>query len=331
MSSAADALAARCARPGCCRPGRPWSCCSPAAATRSACSTSRCCSPGRTRSARCTSTTACAPESGERPGGVRGALPAARASRCTVERVAAPAGAGQPPGLGARRALRRGRARSPPARGARLAAGHTTTDQAETILYRLAASPGRRALLGMPERRGLLVRPLLAAGVDREETGAWCAARGLAVGRGREQRRRTRSCAGASARGRSRRCASCTRRPRRTCCAPPSCCATRPRCSTSWSTRRSPAATAIALGHLGALPPALARLVVRRLAEDAAGGLCPRAAARLPELLALGGPAARARDARRRRRRARRRRGRRAALRAHAAPRAAAPSPGERP
>src|SRR5690349_9822208 len=32
--------------------------------------------------------------------------------------------------------------------GARVAAGHTATDQVETVLYRLAASPGRRALLG---------------------------------------------------------------------------------------------------------------------------------------------------------------------------------------
>ena len=48
------------------------------------------------------------------------------------------------------------------ARGALVAAGHTATDQAETILYRLAASPGRRALLGMPVRSGHLVRPLLA-------------------------------------------------------------------------------------------------------------------------------------------------------------------------
>ena len=45
----------------------------------------------------------------------------------------------------------------------------------------------------------------------------------------------------------------------------------------------------IELGHLAALPPAVARLVVRRLAEDAAGGLCPRAPARLLDLLALGG------------------------------------------
>src|SRR4051812_6394056 len=60
-----------------------------------------------------------------------------------------------------------------------VAAGHTATDQAETILYRLAASPGRRALLGMPARSGRLVRPLLAAGVTRDETAAWCAARGL--------------------------------------------------------------------------------------------------------------------------------------------------------
>ena len=41
------------------------------------------------------------------------------------------------------------------------AAAHTASDQAETVLYRLAVSPGRRALLGMEARRGRLVRPLL--------------------------------------------------------------------------------------------------------------------------------------------------------------------------
>jgi tRNA(Ile)-lysidine synthase len=30
-----------------------------------------------------------------------------------------------------------------------IATGHTASDQVETILYRLAASPGRRALQGM--------------------------------------------------------------------------------------------------------------------------------------------------------------------------------------
>lgn len=58
------------------------------------------------------------------------------------------------------------------------AAAHTASDQAETVLYRLAVSPGRRALLGMEPRRGRLVRPLLEA--TREETRAYCRARGLA-------------------------------------------------------------------------------------------------------------------------------------------------------
>ncbi|MCW3011957.1 MAG: tilS, partial [Solirubrobacterales bacterium] len=58
-----------------------------------------------------------------------------------------------------------------------LATGHTATDQAETVLYRLASSPGRRALLGMPARSGRLVRPLLV--LTREETAAWCRAEGL--------------------------------------------------------------------------------------------------------------------------------------------------------
>jgi tRNA(Ile)-lysidine synthase len=57
------------------------------------------------------------------------------------------------------------------------AAAHTATDQAETVLYRLATSPGRRALLGMEPRRGRLVRPLLE--VTREETRAYCRERGL--------------------------------------------------------------------------------------------------------------------------------------------------------
>ena len=49
-----------------------------------------------------------------------------------------------------------------------VATGHTRTDLAETMVYRLAASRGRRALLGLPARRGHLVRPLL--GIDREDT-----------------------------------------------------------------------------------------------------------------------------------------------------------------
>jgi tRNA(Ile)-lysidine synthase len=61
--------------------------------------------------------------------------------------------------------------------GALVATGHTATDQVETVLYRLAASPGRRALLGMRDRDGRLVRPLLA--LPREDTAAYCAERGL--------------------------------------------------------------------------------------------------------------------------------------------------------
>jgi tRNA(Ile)-lysidine synthase len=62
-------------------------------------------------------------------------------------------------------------------RDADVAAGHTASDQVETVLYRLAASPGRRALLGMKPRDGRLIRPLL--GVWRADTEAWCAEHGL--------------------------------------------------------------------------------------------------------------------------------------------------------
>ena len=61
--------------------------------------------------------------------------------------------------------------------GGVVAAGHTADDQVETILYRLASSPSRRALLGMRPQDGLLVRPLL--GVTRAQTTAYCEQRGL--------------------------------------------------------------------------------------------------------------------------------------------------------
>jgi hypoxanthine phosphoribosyltransferase len=87
-------------------------------------------------------------------------------------------------------------ARLASARGADVAAGHTSTDQVETILYRLASSPSRRALLGMRPRDGRLIRPLLR--FTREDTAAYCVARGL---RWREDES---NASGAYARGRIR-------------------------------------------------------------------------------------------------------------------------------
>lgn len=63
-------------------------------------------------------------------------------------------------------------------KGGRIVTGHTADDQVETILYRLASSPSRRALLGMRPLDGSLARPLL--GTTREETTAYCEGRGLA-------------------------------------------------------------------------------------------------------------------------------------------------------
>jgi tRNA(Ile)-lysidine synthase len=63
------------------------------------------------------------------------------------------------------------------ARDATIVTGHTADDQVETILYRLASSPSRRALLGMKERDGRLARPLL--GTTRAEVTAYDTERGL--------------------------------------------------------------------------------------------------------------------------------------------------------
>jgi tRNA(Ile)-lysidine synthase len=168
--------------------------------------------------------------------------------------------------------------------GARVAAGHTATDQAETVLYRLASSPGRRALLGMPRRDGLLVRPLLD--VTREETAVYCRARGLAW---REDQ------TNADARyARARVRASLVPALRSLHPA-----AERNVVRTVRELRDEAAVldtvvanvvdgrAALPGAELAALAPALRRLVLRRLAEDVAGRPAPQAAERAEEVLAL--------------------------------------------
>ena len=60
---------------------------------------------------------------------------------------------------------------------AAIVTGHTRTDLAETAIYRLAASPGSRALLGLAPRNGRVVRPLL--GLERERVRELVAIAGL--------------------------------------------------------------------------------------------------------------------------------------------------------
>ena len=168
---------------------------------------------------------------------------------------------------------------------ASVATGHTASDQVETILYRLAASPGRRALLGMAPREGRIVRPLL--GVTREQTAAYCEARGL-------QWREDESNDNVQyARARVRHGLAAALR------------AVHP--AAEANVRRTAALLReetelldglvrdelagrerIAIGRLAELPAALARLVVVRLAEEAAGTYVPQAGDRVEEILALG-------------------------------------------
>jgi tRNA(Ile)-lysidine synthase len=170
-------------------------------------------------------------------------------------------------------------------RDALIATGHTASDQVETILYRLAASPGRRALLGMVASEGRLIRPLL--GLSREETAAYCRARRL---RWREDesnddqryaRARVRhgllpalQAVHPAAEANVVRTAVLLREET----------ALLDELVTSeLEGRRS-----ITLARLRELPAALARLVVVRLAEEAAGTYVPQAGARVEEILALG-------------------------------------------
>ena len=168
-----------------------------------------------------------------------------------------------------------------------MAAGHTSSDQVETVLYRLAASPGRRALLGMPARDGRLVRPLLA--VSRAETTAYCTERGLGW------REDPTNAEDGFARGRVRHgllAALEAIHP----AAQANLLRTLAMLREEDEVLDAAAAAALAgagdppeLARLAALPPALARLALQRLADGAAGGSrAPAIGARADELLALG-------------------------------------------
>jgi tRNA(Ile)-lysidine synthase len=167
---------------------------------------------------------------------------------------------------------------------ARIATGHTASDQVETILYRFAASPGRRALLGMASREGRVVRPLL--GVTREQTAAYCRARAL---RWREDasndderfaRARVRSGVVPALRAVHPAAEENVLRTAKLLRA-------EAEALEALIDAELRDASSIAIERLRSLPPALARLIVIRLAENAAGTFVPQAGGRVAEMLAL--------------------------------------------
>lgn len=172
---------------------------------------------------------------------------------------------------------------------AEVAAGHTATDQVETILYRLASSPSRRALLGMRPREGRLIRPLLA--FTRQDTAEYCRKRGLTW----REDQSNQSDAYARARIRARLVPALREvHP-----------AAEHNVLALAAVLRDEAEVLdalveevmdgddrIKLAALRELPVALQRLVVQRLADEAAGGPAPGTARRVQEILRLGSNAA---------------------------------------
>jgi tRNA(Ile)-lysidine synthase len=176
-------------------------------------------------------------------------------------------------------------------REARIVTGHTASDQVETILYRLAASPGRRALLGMAAVEGRLIRPLLT--VTREQTAAYCTERGLAWREdesnedARFARVRVRQGLVPALRAVHPAAESNVLRTARLL-------GEETELLEALVDDELAGAGQIALARLAELPAALARMVVVRLAEDAAQTYVPQAGDRVGELLALGSRGGRA-------------------------------------
>jgi tRNA(Ile)-lysidine synthase len=178
--------------------------------------------------------------------------------------------------------------------GAVIATGHTAGDQVETVLYRLAAAPGRRALLGMAADapapvggaapRARLVRPLLA--ITREETAAYCVERGLPY------LDDPTNASDAYARNRVR--AELLPALRRIHPAAEANVLRTLAVLRDEAVVLDDAVDAVLTDEqaaLAALPPALARLCLQRLADDAVARPAPPVGDRAAELLALGGGA----------------------------------------
>ncbi|MGE5134999.1 MAG: tRNA lysidine(34) synthetase TilS [Gemmatimonadota bacterium] len=120
------------------------------------------------------------PGSADRAGAVAGLLSGLGLDPVLTLAVTAAAGPG---GAGPEAAARAARYRALDDAASRTGAAavllaHTRDDQAETVLLGLARGSGTRSLAGMPARRGVYRRPLLAA--SRATLRASCAALGLA-------------------------------------------------------------------------------------------------------------------------------------------------------
>ncbi len=169
-------------------------------------------------------------------------------------------------------------------RGAEVAAGHTATDQVETILYRLASSPSRRALLGMAPRNGRLIRPLL--GFTREQTSAYCEERGLAW------REDESNASDAYARNRIRQdlvraLESVHPAAQANVLAVAEILRDEARVLDQWVDAELAGRGEISVARLRELDPALRRLVVQRLADAAAGEPAAGVARRADEVAAM--------------------------------------------
>jgi tRNA(Ile)-lysidine synthase len=172
--------------------------------------------------------------------------------------------------------------------GADIAAGHTATDQLETILYRLASSPSRRALLGMKPREGQLVRPLLK--FTRAETAAYCLERGL------QWREDETNELDAYARGRVRaELVPALKRihpaAERNVLALAELLRQEAEVLDELVEQELGGSSSVDLKRLRELPPALQRLVIQRLADEAVGGPAAGVARRAPEIVAMGATA----------------------------------------